>query len=395
MQVSNTEAIELPIPEEHARDISDQLVECIKQEIKAQGGVISFEHYMQMALYQPGLGYYSAGATKFGAQGDFITAPETSPLFGRSLALQCQQILLELGAGSIMELGAGTGKLALDVLKQLDESGCLPEQYLILEVSADLRDRQQQTLSALPEHLLNRVLWLDEMPAPGFVGVVLANEVMDAMPVTLFQIEQDTVSEVCVHETDEGLSLGLMDGMSAEQTETIKSLFERPPESTYTSEYNRNLDAWIASLSDILSQGCLLLIDYGSSRSEYYHPQRSAGSLMCYYRHHGHDNPLWYPGLQDITADVDFTSLAEAGVAHGMTLEGYTTQAHFLMGCGLDQILQQAQQQDPEAFADYVQQIRQLTMPGGMGERFKVMVFSRDLKIPLMGFQFFNHLQRL
>ncbi len=395
MSVNVSDYQQLPAPDDYARGISEKLVDCIKQEIQAQGGLISFEHYMQMALYQPGLGYYSAGATKLGADGDFITAPESTPLFGRCLALQCEQILRGLGAGSILELGAGSGKLALDILRQLEDRDCLPAEYLILEISADLRERQSQTLAELPEQIRSRIRWLDEFPAAGFIGVVLANEVIDAMPVILFQIEQDKISEVCVHETEQGLSLGLMDGMPEEQQQSIRGLFAQQPESTYTSEYNPNLAAWLGGLSDGIEKGCLLFIDYGSSRAEYYHPERTAGSLMCYYRHRGHDNPLWYPGLQDITADVDFTSLAQAGVAHDLRLEGYTTQAHFLMGCGLDQVLQDAQLKEPERVAEYLTQVRQLTMPDDMGERFKVMAFSRDLQIPLRGFQFFNHLHRL
>ncbi len=233
----------------------------------------------------------------------------------------------------------------------------------------------------------------DERVDEGFVERL--SELMDAMPVVWFQVEDDYIGEVCVHEQQGELALGLTDSLSHDQQAHVRSLFAVAPDSGYSSEYNPALAGWIAGLSDCLAQGTMLLIDYGNCRDEYYHPQRSKGTMMCYYRHRGHDDPLWLPGLQDITADVDFTAVAEAASAAGLSVAGYATQGHFLMGAGLDQVLQQAQQEEAAQFPLYIEQVKKLTMPGDMGERFKVMALARGVEQPLRGFQFFDHRHRL
>ncbi len=371
----------LPQPSLDAQVHSNQLCDLIHRDIALQGGWIPFSRFMELALYAPGLGYYSAGARKFGAAGDFVTAPEISPLFGRTLARQIAEIMLH-STPHIIELGAGSGQLAVDVLGELERQTCLPERYDILEVSADLRQRQQALLQQHLPHLINRVHWLDALP-DSISGVVVANEVLDALPVHLLRW-----TDGCIFER--GVASKGAHFVWQERLLEIPALLEIAqqivvPDDTL-SEISLAARGLVGSLSERLRQGVLLFIDYGFGAREYYHEQRVCGTLMCHYRHHAHDDPLFLPGLQDITAHVDFTAAAEAAIDAGLHLYGYTTQAHFLINCGITDLLAQT---DPESVRDYLPlsaQLQKLTSPAEMGELFKAIALGRGVGAPLCGF---------
>jgi len=323
---------DFPEPSAEALALSERLVAVIRTEIAAAGGSIPFSRYMELCLYSPGLGYYSAGSRKFGAAGDFITAPELSSLFGRCLAQSCASVLAELDGGDILEFGAGSGRLAVDILAELEAAGQLPGRYCILERSAELRARQQETLRTQLPRLLERVEWLDSLPQADFRGVLLANEVLDAMPVERFRWNGAAVELFHVRCSDAGFDWCTVQDDAGETAAAIQRLAaEAGLAPGFVSEINMTLAPWVAGIAALLERGAVLLSDYGSARHEHYHPQRSAGTLMCHYRHRAHDDPFLWPGLQDITAHVDFTAVAEAGVAAGLEVSGYTTQAHFLL----------------------------------------------------------------
>ncbi len=367
----------LPTPPAEALAHSAVLAARIRQVIHQQGGTIPFSTFMQMALYEPGLGYYVAGLRKIGAQGDFITAPEVSALFSFCLANQCAQILTELQGGDILELGAGSGQMAADILKHLEKLHCLPEHYYILDVSPELKDRQAKTLQAQVPHLSTRVQWLDRLPTTPITGVIVGNEVLDAMPVELFSLVNGEKVIRHVQVQADGFSLV-------------------PVESDYTSEFNPALAAWMQSMATCLAQGALLLMDYGYEHKDYYHPERKQGTLICHYQHRVHDNPLIYPGLQDITASVDFTAVAEAGVDAGFELAGYTSQAAFLTACGLEDLFITALNSSDEINQyKLAQQVRTLTLPGEMGERFKAIVMTKGFTSALLGFRLADQRHRL
>lgn len=367
----------LPTPPAEALAHSAVLAARIRQVIHQQGGTIPFSTFMQMALYEPSLGYYVAGLRKIGAQGDFITAPEVSALFSFCLANQCAQILTELQGGDILELGAGSGQMAADILKHLEKLHCLPEHYCILDVSPELKDRQAKTLQAQVPHLSTRVQWLDRLPTTPITGVIVGNEVLDAMPVELFSLVHGEKVIRHVQVQADGFSLV-------------------PVESDYTSEFNPALAAWMQSMATCLAQGALLLMDYGYEHKDYYHPERNQGTLICHYQHRVHDNPLIYPGLQDITASVDFTAVAEAGVDAGFELAGYTSQAAFLTACGLENLFIAALNSSDEINQyKLAQQVRTLTLPGEMGERFKAIVMTKGFTSALLGFRLADQRHRL
>lgn len=374
---------QLPLPEPQAQAHSERLIALIRDEIADAGGRISFAHYMERVLFAPGLGYYSAGSRKFGAEGDFVTAPEISPLFSRALARQVAEVLTTLGGGEVLEAGGGTGAMAVDMLLELECLDALPTRYLILELSADLRQRQRDTLSAGAPHLLQRVQWLDALPAAGLHGVVVANELLDALPVHCFRVEESGVSErfVC---WDGNRFQWCTDKPGTPRLATRLDALAGTLPSGYESEINLAAEAWIASIAAMLKTGVVLLIDYGFAQREYYHPQRSSGTLMCHYRHRAHDDPFVYPGLQDITAQVNFTPIAEAAVAAGLDVDGYTTQGLFLLANDITCLAAEAG--DERERIRVAQQIRALTLPGDMGERFKVMALSRQYPAPLRGF---------
>lgn len=378
----------LPLPDADALAHSRRLCDHICTIIDAAGGSIDFSRYMDLVLYAPGLGYYSAGARKFGAGGDFITAPEISPLFGRCLARQCQQVLSTLGGGDILELGAGSGKLAADLLTELASLDCLPDRYLILEVSADLRERQQQHLQQSAPQFLSRVQWLDELPAEPIEGVMLGNEVLDALPVRRLLFDKAGMSELAVTIKDDAFTWQVREADIALQAIAVPLLSEYADRFIlpYCTEINLDLMAWMQGLAESLQRGMLLLIDYGYPRAEYYHPQRTSGTLICHYRQRAHDDPFMYPGLQDISASVDFTLVAEAADQAGLQVAGYTSQAQFLLGCGLDELLAEVNQDDSRAYLSLSRQAKQLTLPAEMGERFKAIALTRDVDQPLRGF---------
>ena len=369
---------ELPPPAPDALAHSARLQERIRAEIQAHGGSISFERYMELALYAPGLGYYSAGARKFGAAGDFVTAPELSPLFARCLAVQCAALLKVLGGGDILELGAGSGAMAADMLAELETRGTLPEHYWILEVSAELRDRQRLTLAKRAPVLLKHVHWLERLPET-FTGVMLGNEVLDALPVVRFRRAAQGFEEYCVAHRDGELAWQLRPASAGLQSAltVLEADLPQPLAAGYSSEICPRLPPLIASLADTLTRGALLFTDYGYARAVYYHPERHMGTLMCHYRQRVHEDPFLYPGLQDITAHVDFTAVAQAATQAGLTLAGFTTQAHFLLALGI-----------AERSVDLhtAREVKLLTLPEEMGERFKAIGFVKGVDLALRGF---------
>ncbi len=385
---------ELPEPGPEACAHSERLVAELVAEMERQGGAIPFDRYMELTLYAPGLGYYTAGARKFGPAGDFVTAPEISPVFGRCLARQLRQVLEQLGGGELLEFGAGSGRLAVDLLRELENLQALPERYLILEISSDLRQRQQQTIQEHLPHLADRVEWLDRVPAAGFRGAVVANELLDAMPVHRFRMEAEGVCEQFVTWNGERFENSWRPVASPGLEAAVKAL-QIPLSDGFESEINLRLGPWMESVGEFLEAGAVLLIDYGHSRADYYHPQRSTGTLMCHYRHRTHPDPLVYPGLQDITAHVDFTAVAEAGRAAGLEVAGYSTQAFFLIGCGLDQVMSAADPSDASSYIDLAQGVKRLTLPTEMGERFKVLALTRGVHGPLIGFSVRDQRERL
>ena len=370
---------DLPAPAPDALEHSRRLVAHIQDEMRATGGALPFSRYMELALYAPGLGYYSAGARKFGAAGDFVTAPELSPLFSRCLAHQCAEVLAALKQGSILELGAGSGVMAADLLVELKNLGRLPKEYLILEVSADLKERQRVLLAERVPEFLPYVRWLDGLPEQ-FQGVILGNEVLDALPVERFRKAAAGYTQCCVKEAGEGFAWA--EAPAPEELATALTSLEQtlpaPLAAGYTSEICADLSLLFAGLAAALARGALLFVDYGYERVAYYHPDRSMGTLICHYRQRAHPDPFLYPGLQDITASVDFTAVAEAATAAGLELAGYTTQAHFLLGLGIGELA------GGEMKA--VQQVKLLTLPEEMGERFKAIGFTKGLEIELKGF---------
>ncbi|HEY9150724.1 MAG TPA: SAM-dependent methyltransferase [Gammaproteobacteria bacterium] len=357
----------------------------IRARMDARGGAIPFLEFMELALYAPGLGYYSNGLRKFGADGDFITAPELTPLFGRSLATHVEAVLRAVPGGDVLEFGAGSGALAIDLLRELELRKILPRHYCILERSAALRQCQREAIAASLPHLVERVHWLDRLPE-SFNGMMLANEVLDATPVRRFQWTGSGVREYWVEWQGDGFAWSLRDADDERLVQVVTDFahaYGWP--SDYVSEWDPALAAWVGSVADSLRHGALLLIDYGSPRSERYHDQRVSGSLMCHYRHRAHGNPLILPGLQDITSYVDFTTVAEAGTDAGLALEGFSTQAHFLLDCGLDQLLMALEPDGSPRYLAQVQQAKQLVMPGEMGERFKCMALRRGIDGGLPG----------
>ncbi len=391
----------LPEPSIDALKQSEKLVNKICHVIDEEGGSITFRRYMEMALYEPGLGYYVSGTHKIGAQGDFITAPEISPLFSRCIAQQCAEIFQQLKAEQnteqhsidILELGAGTGIMATDVLLELERQQQLPEHYYILDLSPDFKQRQKATLEKNAPHLLKHVIWLSQLPK-NFIGIVLGNEVLDAMPVNVFTQQDDTVYEhhvICKN----GKLIEQLQAADEHLSATVKTLNISKESTPYTSEINPNLEGWLQALSESLSKGVVLLIDYGYPRKEYYLPERNKGTLICHYQHLVNEAPLYYSGLQDITASVDFTAVAEAAETQGLKIAGFTSQAAFLANSGLEEIFMKSldeQEVDQHLLA---QQVRTLSLPSEMGERFKVIALSKKYEAKLQGFESMDQLHRL
>ncbi len=382
--MSSSPSITLPVPDAIAQEHSDRLKQLLVGRIRASEMPLSFADYMAQALYEPGLGYYMAGAAKFGESGDFITAPEVSPLFGASLAVQASQVLATVGGG-VLELGAGSGRLAVSILQASELQEAYP--YWILEPSAELVARQKTLLrETLSEAQFERVTWLDTLPAQ-FTGLIIANEVMDALPVERFIIG-DTVEQVVVAEDLSSDTVSANTGLLA----AVRALEEdmgRALAPGYSSEVCLLLKPWLAGLAACLERGAMILIDYGYPRSEYYSDERVAGTLACYYRHRMHDNPYLYPGLQDITAHVDFTRVAESAVELDLELLGYASQSAFLLDNDLLGLADE-QRQLLNNERDRIQMaaaIKTLTLPGEMGERFQVIALGKGYDLPLRGFR--------
>ena len=378
--------MDLPQPDAQALALGQQLLERIVEKIHQQGGVIPFDHYMEMALYTPGLGYYANGLLPFGDQGDFITAPESGGLFARSLATPIAEVINSLGQAEVLELGAGSAALAIRLMKELEALGALPGSYLILERSDTMKALQRANISAALPRLLDRFQWLDRLPESPLRGVIFANEVADALPVKRFRWQQGQVIELGVGVDDHALHESPLpaDAQLAGFAQQLAA--DHQWVDGYQSEWCPGLKPWITDLAACLGRGLLFLLDYGYPRQEYYHPQRTMGTLITHFRHRVSDDPFRYPGLQDITAFVDFTAIAEAGVDAGLNLRGFTSQANFLLGCGIDRLLGQIDPDDTRRFLQASNELKRLVLPTEMGERFKSIGFSCALDIDISGF---------
>ncbi|HTV50369.1 MAG TPA: SAM-dependent methyltransferase [Steroidobacteraceae bacterium] len=364
----------------------------LQERIRSAGGFLDFEQFMELVLYAPGLGYYSAGARKLGAGGDFATAPEISDLFSECVAEQCAQVLGRLGGGDVLEFGAGSGRMAAVILQALAARDALPERYCILEVSADLAERQRLRIAQLPAELARRVQWLERWPQAPVQGVLLANEVLDALACQRFVVRATGVRVLGVAVgTDAGRAdaplLEAERPASAALTAEIAHLqgeLAVPLPLGYRSEVSLRAAPWVRAAADCLERGVLLIFDYGLPRAHYYHPERALGTLRCHFRQRAHDDWTLHPGLQDITAWVDFTRIAEAAADAGLEVRGFVTQAAFLLGTGIEERL--AAVDDAAMRARLAGEAHRLLLPGEMGEAFKVMALARGLEGPLAGF---------
>ncbi|MBU1236665.1 MAG: SAM-dependent methyltransferase [Gammaproteobacteria bacterium] len=373
----------LPEPAESAKETSLALSSLIAAEIDAAGGWISFARYMDLALHAPGLGYYGGGAHKFGSSdegGDFVTAPELTPLFGQTLAVQVGQIIAATES-TVMEVGAGSGRLAADLLVALDSAGEAPDRYLILELSGELRARQQAAIAAAAPALIDRVVWLDRLPEH-FSGCVVANELLDAMPVHALAWRTTGLRERGVTLTNG--DFGWSERPALEDLSRVAGTL--PVTAPFDSEIGLAAARWVTEWGHRLERGALLLIDYGLPRHEYYHPGRNGGTLRCHYRHRSHDDVFWWPGLSDITTHIDFTAIAEAGHAAGLDVLGYTSQANFLINLGLGERLVMRREEDESSALRAAGAVQMLISPNEMGELFKVIALGREVREPLSGF---------
>ena len=395
MTPSAARSILPPLSPEERRH-SRSLAALIRAQLAAGGGWLSFERFMELALYAPGLGYYSAGSVKIGVGGDFVTAPEVSDLFNRCVARQCAEILTVTG-GEILELGAGTGRMAATVLTALAAQGVLPQRYAILEVSADLAARQRARLAQLPPQLRERVVWLERLPETPLQGVMLANEVADCLPCRRFTWRDGAVRELgvalaaavggngaCGEEISFREQCAPADAALARACEALLASLQGELPQGYASEVCLRVEPWIASLSECLGRGVLLLCDYGLPRRHYYHRERASGTLRCHFKQRAHADPYINVGVQDITAWVDFTRIAEAALAADLTLAGFATQAGFLLAAGLEALVAEAG--DSAQRARLAGEARRLVLPEEMGEAFKFMALTRGYDSPLSGF---------
>jgi SAM-dependent MidA family methyltransferase len=388
--------LDLPAPTAALQAQSDQLCQLIREEIhRDPSASISFERFMELALYAPEWGYYTAALDKFGKAGDFTTAPEISPLFAQCIGRQCQQVFASLGQVDILEIGAGTGQLAIDLLLYLEQALILPRTYKILEISPTLKQRQQERLQQHIPHLFPLIQWLDDSPEAPIKGVILANEVLDALPVHQFFSTEDSIQEVRVSHKKDRFCYYLSpvnEGVLSDLSKLKAAYF--PTVKAYQSEVCRRLPDWVNKLGRTLQQGLVIIIDYGFPGQEYYHPDRTNGTLMCYYQHRAHADPLSLVGLQDITASVDFSSLARAALQAGLKVAGYTSQAAFLLNNDLLPLIEKCY--DGTSSMDVNRQVHLLTSPSEMGELIKVMGLTRNCEFfPLNGFKLYDKRTRL
>lgn len=390
-------ATALPEPGADERALSDRLVRAIRDEIAASGPM-PFSRYMERCLYAPGLGYYSAGRTKFGAAGDFVTAPELGPLFARSIARASAPLLRELGGADFLELGGGSGAFALDALREFAALDAIPRRYRILEPSADLRQRQQErALRELPQELAARLEWIERPPEASWHGVLFANEVVDALPATRFAMLGGEVFEEHVGIDGERLVRvdRPADALVGGAVRAVERCLQAPFDDGYRSEILPQLPYWMQAIAATLRAGAMLFVDYGYPRREFYLPERRDGTLVCHYRHRAHADALLWPGLQDITAFVDFTALAEAGIAAGFDFAGYAPQGAFLLASGLAEIVASEPDDSDLERLRRAAETKRLTLPGEMGERFQVMAFTRDVGDALPGLRAVDRSRRL
>jgi len=363
----------LPLPDADAQAHSAKVVGCVREAIARNGGWLSLASYMQIVLYEPGLGYYASGTRKFGEGGDFVTAPELTPLFARSLAVQVDAIRKGTGARDVLELGAGTGKLAADLLTFLEAPDTAAWRYRILEPSPDLRDRQRARIAKRAPAHASRVEWIETLPSR-IDGVVVMNEVLDALPVHVVVRRGDRWYERGVVGVE---AFALEDRALGEGALRRLAQTRFPERVDYASEINPAAEALVAGLAQRLACGALLIVDYGFPRHEFYHPQRTAGTLVAHYRHRVHADPLLWPGLCDLTAHVDFTAIAQAGARAGLEIAGFATQAAFLLGCGIVEALRATGAPESIGYVKAASAVQTLLSPAEMGELFKVLALSR------------------
>lgn len=387
----------LPDPGPEETVISARLLARICEEVHAADGFLPFDRFMELALYAPGLGYYVAGAHKFGREGDFVTAPELSPLFGTCLARQCAAVL-EAGGEGIIEFGGGSGRLALSVMQALYDSGRHDFRYAIVELSPELRARQRDLVAHEAPELLKHLEWWQGPPATPWHATVLANEILDAIPVSCFSLEEGFILE-------RGVGVEAAGGLvwrrraapvalaSAVEAALPLAPADYPPD--WASEIALRLPAFMADLSRFVTRGAVVLADYGYPQAEFYHPDRAQGTLQCYYRHRVHADPLWMPGIQDITAAVDFTAVAEAAHDAGWTIAGFAEQAQYLMACGITELLAARMQASPEESERTARAVKRLLLPQEMGTRVKIMTLTRDYAGAVPGYDLRDARHRL
>ena len=379
----------LPPPDPEAAAHSQRVAERIAEAIVTEGDWIPFSRYMELALYAPGLGYYAAGARKFGAEGDFITSPEISPMFARCFALQAGPVLRAVG-GDILELGPGSGIFAADLFDALKEQGTLPERYLLLEVSPDLKERQRELLARRHPGDMSRFVWIEELPKK-IRGMVIANEVLDVVPCSLLHRHGTDILERGVVLTEAGFAFDDQPIAQDELARRAAAVFP-PGDYDYLSEVNLAAEALIRTVASSLEAGLAIFIDYGFPEREFYHPQRSMGTMRCHYRHRFHGDPFFWPGLQDITAHVDFSAMARAAEQGGAEVVGFTTQAYFLISCGLAVLVSAGDPTMTLSKLKGTSAVHRLIGPSEMGELFKVLGFQKNLEGPVLGFQSARHI---
>ena len=358
----------------------------LRGQIEDAGGVLPFDQYMDMALYAPGLGYYATGTRKFGQGGDFVTAPEIGPLFGRSLAREVGLVLETIDDACLLEFGAGSGALAQSLIEALSADGRLPSRYCILEISPDLRERQRQRLEPLAEHHGLKIEWLEQLPDEPLQGVILANEVVDAFAVTRFCVIQGRPWRAGISIDGDGFAWEWIDDLDPDSG-AAKIVQQYELVEGYISEVCPRAQAWIHALGVSLQRGLALVIDYGFPAREYYLPERSQGTLRCHYQHRAHNDPLILPGIQDVTCHVNFSALAEAGRTAGFDVLGYTSQESYLLALGLLDLATPQPEDDENVMLSRAAEVKQLILPSQMGEAFKVMAFGKNIEQALAGFK--------